>query len=337
MDVKRDPAILKRKRIRQGIFLAIGAVAVLGISVAVMRLKPAAPGVPATTLWFGTVKRGSFTREVRGAGTLVPEDIRWIPATTSGRVETSCCGRGRGEAGTVDPRAEQPGPRSAGQRPPKMQWAAGEGASSRTQKAQMRSTRSRRRPRSPTPSRSSRSTSGPRRQTSSCQRRAWSPTYVSSRSRRPSTQAQNRARRREEDARDRESRTRSRSSRPQEAQVEQQKAAYEPVRASARRPRRSRANDDRRAAGRSRSKCGQQVGAGHEPRARRRPEHAQGGGPDLGNADQGSRDRPAGGHRHAQRHRQGPRDAHRPGVDERHGRRRCQPRRARCRRARGRT
>src|SRR6266851_868414 len=26
-------------------------------------------------------------REVRGLGTLVPEDIRWIPATTQGRVE----------------------------------------------------------------------------------------------------------------------------------------------------------------------------------------------------------------------------------------------------------
>jgi HlyD family secretion protein len=87
MDVKRDPAILKRKRIRQVIFLVIGAIAVLGISIAVMRLKPAAQSVPAATLWYGTVKRGSFTREVRGAGTLVPEDIRWIPATTSGRVE----------------------------------------------------------------------------------------------------------------------------------------------------------------------------------------------------------------------------------------------------------
>jgi HlyD family secretion protein len=38
-------------------------------------------------LYFGTVKRGPFTREVRGAGTLVPEEIRWIPATTAGRVE----------------------------------------------------------------------------------------------------------------------------------------------------------------------------------------------------------------------------------------------------------
>ena len=33
------------------------------------------------------MKRGAFVREVRGAGTLVPEDIRWIPATTTGRIE----------------------------------------------------------------------------------------------------------------------------------------------------------------------------------------------------------------------------------------------------------
>ena len=28
-----------------------------------------------------------MVRQVRGLGTLVPEDIRWIPATTQGRVE----------------------------------------------------------------------------------------------------------------------------------------------------------------------------------------------------------------------------------------------------------
>ena len=39
------------------------------------------------TVWLDTVKRGPLLREVRGIGTLVPEDIRWIPATTQGRVE----------------------------------------------------------------------------------------------------------------------------------------------------------------------------------------------------------------------------------------------------------
>ncbi len=39
------------------------------------------------TVWIDTVKRGPMLRQVRGSGTLVPEDIRWIPATTQGRVE----------------------------------------------------------------------------------------------------------------------------------------------------------------------------------------------------------------------------------------------------------
>jgi HlyD family secretion protein len=87
MDVKRDPAILRKKRIRQMGLLGVGVIAIVGISVAVMRLQPAAPSVPAGTVWVGPVLRGSFTREVHGAGTLVPEDLRWIPATTAGRVE----------------------------------------------------------------------------------------------------------------------------------------------------------------------------------------------------------------------------------------------------------
>ena len=88
MDVKRDPAILRKKRIRQMGLLGIGVIAIVGISVAVMRLQPAAPSVPAGTVWVGAVQRGSFTREVHGAGTLVPEDLRWIPATTAGRVDS---------------------------------------------------------------------------------------------------------------------------------------------------------------------------------------------------------------------------------------------------------
>jgi HlyD family secretion protein len=87
MDVKRDPKILKRKKIRQYALLGVAAIAVAGITVWVSGLEPAAPSVPANTVWFGTVKRGPMVREVRGAGTLVPEDIRWISATVQGRIE----------------------------------------------------------------------------------------------------------------------------------------------------------------------------------------------------------------------------------------------------------
>jgi HlyD family secretion protein len=58
------------------------------ITVGVSRLKPAAPSVDRATVWIDTVKRGPMLRQVRGSGTLVPEEIRWIPSTTAGRVET---------------------------------------------------------------------------------------------------------------------------------------------------------------------------------------------------------------------------------------------------------
>src|SRR3984893_13377291 len=67
---------------------AVGAIVVLVlVTVGLSRLKPAAPGVERASVWIHAVKRGPMVREVRGAGTLVPEDIRWIPATTQARVE----------------------------------------------------------------------------------------------------------------------------------------------------------------------------------------------------------------------------------------------------------
>jgi HlyD family secretion protein len=87
MDRQRDPAILKRKKRRQAL-IAVGAgLVVVALSVAVSRLEPALPTVSDGTLWTGTVQRGPFVREVRGTGTLVPEEIRWITSTSAGRVE----------------------------------------------------------------------------------------------------------------------------------------------------------------------------------------------------------------------------------------------------------
>lgn len=86
-DIARDPAFLKRRKLRRigyGVALTIGLVAV---SIALARMEPAPPGVEAETLLRDRVKRGSFVHQVRGVGTLVPEDTRWIPATTDGRVE----------------------------------------------------------------------------------------------------------------------------------------------------------------------------------------------------------------------------------------------------------
>jgi HlyD family secretion protein len=86
MDIQR-PSNTRSKRIRQAIYGAVCLLAVVVLTVGLSRLKPAAPSVEASTLWPDTVKRGPMVRQVRGLGTLVPEDTRWIPATTQGRVE----------------------------------------------------------------------------------------------------------------------------------------------------------------------------------------------------------------------------------------------------------
>jgi HlyD family secretion protein len=86
-DIARDPAILKRKRLRQAGLGFVGFVIVIAVSIALARMEPAAPNVPRATVLVDVVKRGSIIRQVRGLGTLVPEDTRWLPSTTDGRVE----------------------------------------------------------------------------------------------------------------------------------------------------------------------------------------------------------------------------------------------------------
>ena len=87
MDIAR-PEFKKIKRRRQIIGLAIGIVCLGAVTVAVSRLKPAAPEVERSTVWTDTVKRGAMLRQVRGLGTLIPsqEFIRQIPAETDATV-----------------------------------------------------------------------------------------------------------------------------------------------------------------------------------------------------------------------------------------------------------
>src|SRR5436190_10337175 len=87
MDIAR-PSNAKQKRIRQVIYVTVALAAVGLITLGLSRLKPAAPTVEMAVVWPDIVKRGPMVRQVRGLGTLVPEDIRWIPATTQGRVES---------------------------------------------------------------------------------------------------------------------------------------------------------------------------------------------------------------------------------------------------------
>ena len=87
VDIARSPAVAKKKKIRQALMGTSALVVIILITVGVSRLKPAAPSVDRAAVWVDTVKRGPMLRLVRGSGTLVPEDIRWINTTTQGRVE----------------------------------------------------------------------------------------------------------------------------------------------------------------------------------------------------------------------------------------------------------
>jgi HlyD family secretion protein len=86
MDIPR-PNAAKEKRRKRIIIASIVAVALIGVTFALSRLKPAAPTVERNLVWVDTVKRGPMVRQVRGLGTLVPEEIRWIASRTEGRVD----------------------------------------------------------------------------------------------------------------------------------------------------------------------------------------------------------------------------------------------------------
>jgi len=86
MDIAR-PELKRRKKIRRYIYAGVTLLAVVLVTAALARLKPAAPSVDKSTIWTDTVKRGPMLREVRGLGTLVPENIQVVPAMSAGRVE----------------------------------------------------------------------------------------------------------------------------------------------------------------------------------------------------------------------------------------------------------
>jgi HlyD family secretion protein len=85
MDIQR-PEFARRRRIR---FIAITAVLLLaggGVAYALLHLKPAAMEADRASLLIDTVRHGSFVREVRGVGTLVPLKILVVAANVEGRV-----------------------------------------------------------------------------------------------------------------------------------------------------------------------------------------------------------------------------------------------------------
>jgi multidrug resistance efflux pump len=98
VDIPRAPRKQKKKYL-----YGAGAAAVFAfVAVAVMGIGPAAPSVDRSAVFVDVVKRGTMLRQVRGPGTLVPEQIRWVPAVTAGRVERRYVEPGtRVEIGTV--------------------------------------------------------------------------------------------------------------------------------------------------------------------------------------------------------------------------------------------
>jgi HlyD family secretion protein len=86
MDIQR-PSNARAKKIKRIVYAGVALLLVAGVSYGLSKLKPAAPTVDKSTIWPGEVKRGPMLLEVRGLGTLVPEDIHWIAAQTECRVD----------------------------------------------------------------------------------------------------------------------------------------------------------------------------------------------------------------------------------------------------------
>ena len=80
------PRLQRPKRLP---YLKVGlaAAGLVVVTILLGSLKPAAPTVQLGTVLIDSVRRGELVREVRGPGTLVPEQIRWISALTPARVE----------------------------------------------------------------------------------------------------------------------------------------------------------------------------------------------------------------------------------------------------------
>src|SRR6185503_10761225 len=90
MDIARPDQARKKRRKR----LLLGGAALLliaAVTVGLAQLKPAAPTVEKASVWTDTVKRSTtespMLRQVRGNGSLVPEQIQFVQVETDGRVE----------------------------------------------------------------------------------------------------------------------------------------------------------------------------------------------------------------------------------------------------------
>jgi HlyD family secretion protein len=86
MDIAR-PDLARSKRRRRWVWSGASGLCLVLITIGLARLEPAVPTVDKATVWVDTVKRGEMLRQVRGNGSLVPNEIRWIPTLNAGRIE----------------------------------------------------------------------------------------------------------------------------------------------------------------------------------------------------------------------------------------------------------
>jgi len=83
VDIRRDPP----KKTKRNVLIAGGVVAVVLLTVALSQLEARPPSVARAEVIIDSVTRGELIRNVRAPGTLVPENIRYVAAVVSGRVE----------------------------------------------------------------------------------------------------------------------------------------------------------------------------------------------------------------------------------------------------------
>lgn len=83
MDIKREPP----KKTKRNVLIAGGAIGLIAVTVALSQLEARPPSISRAEIIIDSVRRGELARMVRAPGTLVPENIRYVAAVTSGRVE----------------------------------------------------------------------------------------------------------------------------------------------------------------------------------------------------------------------------------------------------------
>jgi len=86
MDVAR-PDIARKKKRNRFTMMTLLVVCVTAITFGLGQLEPALPGVDSATIWTDEVRRGEMLRQVRGNGSLVPEDIQFVQSEVAGTIE----------------------------------------------------------------------------------------------------------------------------------------------------------------------------------------------------------------------------------------------------------